>query len=188
MSKYSPLFEARFGANLINVEFDVFAVLVNAQKEISVRIHTENPSTILTGLIYIVDDNLCFPTTTLYASKDPTFVDCGSSFYDFDNFTPVFEPPSIDNSMITFAKTDKSFHGVEKQLIPNNYFRKTINWHVRLTDKSIKKIYDVDNFWDIDNSHKRFMEDMKAEPNSILSSQSLTEKIISKAFKHMPSE
>lgn len=186
LTNYFPLIEARFGARLSDVELDVFAVMVNAQKEINVRIHSENPSVILTGLIYVVEDNFTFPTTTMYSCKDSTFLDCGNTFYDFDQFFPIFEPPSIDNSMLTFAKTDRSFHGVEKTTIPKNLFRKTINWHVRLTDEKIKKIYGVDNYRDINNAHQQFMQDMQAEPNSNLSFNTLAEEIISKAFKHMP--
>jgi hypothetical protein len=186
LANYFPLFEARFGARLSDVELDVFAVLVNAQKEINVRIHTENPSIILTGLIYVVDDNFTYPTTAMYSCKDPAFLDCGNTFYDFDQFLPIFEPPSFDNSMLTFAKTDRSFHGVEKQAIPNNRFRKSINWHVRLTDESIKKIYGVDSLRNIDNSHEQFMQDMQAEPGSIFSAETLSQKIISQAFQHMP--
>ena len=122
----------------------------------------------------------------MYTCKDSTFLDCGSVFYDFNQFSPIFKPPSIDNSMLTFAKTDQSFHGVQKKEIPNNYFRKTINWHVRLTDRSIKKIYGVDSYWDIQNYHDQFMQDMKAETDFSLSIEPLMQEIILKAFKHMP--
>lgn len=186
LDNYSSLFSARFGSRLEDVELDVFAVLVNAQKELNVRIHTENPSTLLTGLIYVVDEDNIYPTTSMYACKDPSFFDCGSKFFDFDNFFPIFEPPSIDNSMLTFAKTDQSFHGVQKKTIPSNSFRKTINWHVRLTDRSIKKIYGVDSYWDIKNSHEQFMLDMKAEADHSLTKRTEIQEIFLKAFKHMP--
>ena len=186
LRNYFPLFEARFGPRLRDIELDVFAIMVNAQKEIKVRVHTENPSVLLTGLIYVIDNEEPFPTTALYSCKDPKFIDCGNTFYDFEKFFPIFKPPSMDNSMLTFAKTDQSFHGVEKQSIPKNYFRKTINWHVRLTDLCIKKIYGVDNYRDIDNSHEQFMEDMKVETNFNLSNNSISNEIILKAFRYMP--
>ena len=82
LDNYSSLFLHALGPDE-DVELDVFAVLVNAQKELNVRIHTENPSTLLTGLIYVVDEDNIYPTTSMYAYEILILI---VENFDFDNF------------------------------------------------------------------------------------------------------
>ena len=49
---------------------------------------------------------------------------------------------------LNLNKTNNSFHGVEKTSIKKGQERCSINWHIRLTDKSIEKIYKIKKFKD----------------------------------------
>ncbi len=186
LTEYFPLIQTRYGSRLSQLDLDVFAVMVNAQREINVRVHPENPSMILSGIVYIVEPGFEYPTTTLYRCNDGTFSDCGNTFFDVENFREIFSPPSIDNSMLTLAKTDRSFHGVPKQQLPSNKFRRTVNWHVRLTDACFQNLYGVKNFRDLDNNNRQFMKDMRAVVNFDEPLLPDSKRIIRDAFKHLP--
>ena len=69
--------------------------------------------------------------------------------------------------MLTFLKTSNSFHGVPKIDLKENEHRSTINWHLRLTDNSIKKLYNVENYFDLKNEgkFKKFNAEIKSWEN-----------------------
>ena len=69
--------------------------------------------------------------------------------------------------MLSFLKTSNSFHGVPKINLKENEHRSTINWHLRLTDNSIKKLYNVENYLDLKNEgkFKKFNDETKSWRN-----------------------
>lgn len=75
--------------------------------------HTDDPKKVL-SLIFYLTDKVKDVGTVLYAHEDPGFTSDGKVHFPLDGFTRVKKVPFLPNSMMGFARTDKSFHGVEK--------------------------------------------------------------------------
>tara|TARA_X000000950_G_scaffold196918_1_gene236997 strand:- start:7291 stop:8136 length:846 start_codon:yes stop_codon:yes gene_type:complete len=148
---FLPYFRKRFEEVYDKVELQSFAVLVYTNKQIKVKVHTENPSILMSGLIYKNTNLHTNSGTTLYkAIKEQK--DSGVKFLNSSNFKIFKTIPFKNNHELCFIKTNNSFHGVEKTFIENNQERCSINWHLRLTDKSIEKIYKIKKFKDFARS------------------------------------
>lgn len=165
--QYLPFIRDRFKQNYTNVEFQLFAVLVNSYKKIEVRVHTDNPSMLITGLLYISNPKKTRSGTTIYVPKDKNFTHTGSNFLNFDLFKKFYTCDGYKNSMLSFLKTSNSFHGVPTINLEQNEYRSTINWHIRLTDNSVRKLYNVENYFDLKNEgkFKKFNAEIKSWQN-----------------------
>ena len=142
---FLPYFRKRFEEVYDKVELQSFAVLVYTNKQIKVRVHTENPSVLMSGLIYKNNNLDTNSGTTFYKSiKEKKY--SGVKFLNSSNFKIFKKIPFKNNYELCFIKTNNSFHGVEKTFIKNNQERCSINWHLRLTDKSIEQIYKIKKF------------------------------------------
>ncbi len=144
---FLPYFRKRFEDVYDKVELQSFAVLVYTNKQIKVRVHTENPSVLMSGLIY-KNNNLNDDSGTSIYKSNEIKKDSGVKFLNSKSFRIFKTIPFKNNHQFCFIKTSNSFHGVEKTLIKNNQERCSINWHLRLTDKSIEQIYKIKKFKD----------------------------------------
>ena len=141
---FLPYFRKRFEEVYDKVELQSFAVLVYTNKQIKVRVHTENPSVLMSGLIY-KNNNLDTNSGTTFYKSIKEKKDSGVKFLNSNNFKIFKTIPFKSNYELCFIKTNNSFHGVEKTFINNNQERCSINWHLRLTDKSIEKYIKLRN-------------------------------------------
>jgi len=81
--------------------------------------HTDAPWKVVSLLFYLPKDySLQELGTSIYVSKDPTFLCNGGPHYPFEQFERVFTAPFQPNSCTGFYKTANSFHGVEPITIP----------------------------------------------------------------------
>lgn len=75
--------------------------------------HTDSERKICTFLIYLAAPGVQGPGTSLYRPLDPNFRCAGGPHYDRDQFELVKTVPYQANLMCAFAKSNRSFHGVE---------------------------------------------------------------------------
>ena len=76
--------------------------------------HSDSPSKALSALFYLPkDDALIEHGTSLYRPKQEGFTCEGNKHHDRKNFERVKTIPFAPNTMLAFAKTLNSFHGVE---------------------------------------------------------------------------
>lgn len=83
------------------------------QKGYKLGPHTDSPKKICTSLFYLADGISKMPGTTLYKPKDNTFTCQGGPHYNYDLFDPVVSFDYVPNRLVSFLKSDHSFHGVE---------------------------------------------------------------------------
>lgn len=139
--RYLPALRLRFGAALPELELETFAVLVNCYRRIEVRVHTDHPSFLYTAMLYLNAGARESAGTSLYTPRQTGFRHEGCGFLERDDFERVRTLPFRDNQLVSFLKTDNSFHGVEPQPLAAATERCTINMHVRLTDACIARLY-----------------------------------------------
>lgn len=72
--------------------------------------HTDDPNKVWAFVYYLSGEN----GTTLFAPKKHGFKHDGKAHLDFKDFDVVKRCEFKPNSMVGFARTDTSFHGVEK--------------------------------------------------------------------------
>lgn len=90
-------------------------LLVNDRTNYSLGPHTDSPRKVITVLFYLPrDDSHPENGTSLYRPKEQSFICKGGPHYKFDRFNLVHTLSYLPNSMFAFAKSDRSFHGVEK--------------------------------------------------------------------------
>ena len=77
--------------------------------------HTDTPKKVLSAIFYLAASELPDAGTSLYEPKEEGFTCTGGAHYQFEKFNRVMTMPFMPNSLFCFAKSDRSFHGVEKQ-------------------------------------------------------------------------
>lgn len=76
--------------------------------------HTDSPKKCISALFYLPkDEALVEHGTSLYRPKEQGFTCPGNAHHSFADFDLVKTAPFAPNTMFAFAKSDKSFHGVE---------------------------------------------------------------------------
>ncbi len=91
------------------------ALLVNDHTSYAIGPHTDAPHRLVTFLFYLPhDDSMRELGTSVFRPKDPNFVCWGGPHHNFDAFTKVATVDFLPNRLLTFPKTERSFHGVEK--------------------------------------------------------------------------
>jgi hypothetical protein len=111
-AKFSKELNRRFGAE--PAEFYDEALLVQDVTNYSLGPHTDAPRKVITLLFYLPkDESQKHLGTSLYMPKDPAFACAGGPHYPHANFDRVWTMPFMPNALFAFAKTDRSFHGVE---------------------------------------------------------------------------
>lgn len=87
--------------------------LIYDRSGFKLRPHTDGRLKLVTGLIYLAEPGDPVELgTRLYRPKDPNFKDSGISSFPLDYVEDVKLIPYIRNTMVLFARTDQSFHGV----------------------------------------------------------------------------
>jgi FkbM family methyltransferase len=77
--------------------------------------HTDTPAKGITALFYITPDwTEAEHGTTLYQPINKQFTDPKGKHHKLDGFTEVWTAPGKPNSVLIFARTDKSFHGCKR--------------------------------------------------------------------------
>jgi hypothetical protein len=118
-----------------HVEFWSDAVLVEDQTTHSMGPHTDHPRKVASLLFYLpADEAQAHLGTTLYRPKDSTFVCSGMAHHARADFDCLATFPFVPNSLLMFAKTDNSFHGIE--LVEDlNCRRRLLMFNVNVRDR-----------------------------------------------------
>lgn len=118
--RFSSVVAAKFGKQLNQrfgeqpPEFYDEALLVQDITNYSLGPHTDAPRKVITLLFYLPkDESQKHLGTSLYVPKDGAFACAGGPHYPHDRFDRVWTMPFMPNALFAFAKTDRSFHGVE---------------------------------------------------------------------------
>lgn len=89
------------------------ALLVNDQTNYAIGPHTDAPHRLVTFLFYLPkDDSMRELGTSVYRAKDPNFVCWGGPHHPPEQFDLVRTVEFLPNRLLTFPKTEWSFHGV----------------------------------------------------------------------------
>jgi hypothetical protein len=89
-------------------------LLVNDRTGYRLGPHTDSPTKVVSLLFYLpADERFAQHGTSIYLPKDPGFTCEGGPHYDFGGFDRLVTMPFVPNSVLGFAKSDHSFHGVE---------------------------------------------------------------------------
>jgi hypothetical protein len=110
--KFGQQLNERFGSQ--PAEFYDEALLVQDITNYALGPHSDAPRKVITLLFYLPkDESQKHLGTSLYVPKDPNFSCPGGPHYPHDRFDRVWTMPFLPNALFAFAKTDRSFHGVE---------------------------------------------------------------------------
>lgn len=89
------------------------ALLVNDQTNYAIGPHTDAPHRLVTFLFYLPKDaSMRELGTSVYRAKDPAFTCWGGPHHEFDLFERVETVEFLPNRLLSFPKTERSFHGV----------------------------------------------------------------------------
>lgn len=91
------------------------ALLVNDQTNYAIGPHTDAPHRLVTFLFYLPKDaSMRELGTSVYRPKDPTFTCWGGPHHAVELFDRVDTIEFLPNRLLSFPKTERSFHGVEQ--------------------------------------------------------------------------
>lgn len=91
------------------------ALLVNDQTNYAIGPHTDAPHRLVTFLFYLPKDTSMRELgTSIYRPKDPLFTCWGGPHHPVENFDRVDTVEFLPNRLLSFPKTERSFHGVEQ--------------------------------------------------------------------------
>ncbi len=100
--------------------------------------HADDPRVLLNYLFYLPPDASQRDLgTTIYAPKDPTYVSRGEARHHRENFNALKTFPYLPNSMFSFVRTPRSFHGMEG-VNTTNTTRKLMFYSLMLHDEAIE--------------------------------------------------
>lgn len=113
MNKFRPYVSERFpGHKELSIRSE--ALLVSDRTGYSLGPHTDSQVKVISLLFYLPkDDSLAAHGTSLYVPLEEGFTCPGGPHYGFDQFRRVASVPFLPNTMLAFAKSETSFHGVE---------------------------------------------------------------------------
>jgi hypothetical protein len=114
IDKFEPYVKERFGDELYKCDFENDSLIVRDLTNYSIGPHTDSPSRLLSMLFYCPQDEIHKHLgTSIYVPRDPGFRCKGGPHYPHQLFHKVQTMEYKPNSLFAFAKSDRSFHGVE---------------------------------------------------------------------------
>ena len=136
-SKFKKFLDLRF-TYLKNVSYTHTLQLVHDKKNYSLGPHTDQPSKVVSVLIYLPKDHKQILTgTSIYMPKDPSKLNTELPHLHYlrDDFYKVITMPYMPNSAFCFIKTNNSFHGVEK-LEMEETDRWSLQYNIHITQET----------------------------------------------------
>ena len=133
-AKFKKFLDIRF-AHLKNLSYTHTLQVVNDKKNYSLGPHTDQPSKVISLLIYLPKNRTQISTgTSIYMPKDPSKInpELQHLHYPREDFYNVITMPYAPNSAFCFIKTNNSFHGVEK-LEMEDTDRWSLQYNVHIT-------------------------------------------------------
>lgn len=113
LDKFGEVVSAR--GDLNNAQLTHEAMLVQDQTDFALGPHTGRAAKVLSLHFYLAaDDTRPQLGISVYLPRDGQFRCPGGPHYSFDAFQRVYTMPYVPNTLFAFAKSDHSFHGVER--------------------------------------------------------------------------
>jgi hypothetical protein len=113
LRKFAKAIDGR-SAGEAAVGLDSDAVLIEDRTSHSLGPHTDHPRKVIAGLFYLpLDHGQAHLGTSMYRPLDAALRSDGLTHYRADLFERVRTIPFAPNSLLMFARTSASFHGVE---------------------------------------------------------------------------
>lgn len=117
----------KFG--IVDNNFKEDILLIRDMPGYSIPPHTDSIEKIISVLFYLPYDNsISNEGTSIFIPKDLDFTCRTGKHYNFDGFNKVWTAPFKPNSVLMFARTDNSFHGVE----PCEHVRNVLLYNIRV--------------------------------------------------------
>lgn len=114
LASFAEPLRARLGDEESWPEVSVESQLIRHRAGYFLGPHSDLHTKLVVLLIYLApDESASHLGTSLYRPKDPGFSCPDSAHYPFEDFVRVKTAPYRPNSMLAFARSDISFHGVE---------------------------------------------------------------------------
>jgi hypothetical protein len=102
--------------------------LIRDYGDFSLGPHTDSPHKFITALFYLSKDTRFAKFgTSIYRPKTIEYASWASKHHKHDDFELLKTLPNVPNAVFVFAKTDKSFHGVEPGAYANDG-RNILQW------------------------------------------------------------
>ena len=139
-SKFKKFLDLRF-TYLKNVSYTHTLQLVHDKKNYSLGPHTDQPSKVVSVLIYLPKDHKQILTgTSIYMPKDPSKLNTELPHLHYlrEDFYKVITMPYMPNSALCFIKTNNSFHGVEK-LEMEETDRWSLQYNIHITQETAER-------------------------------------------------
>lgn len=96
-------------------------LLVRDSGDFTLGPHTDSANKFVTAIFYLSKDNRFVEFgTSVYKPKETGFTSWLSKHWPHDKFDLVSTMPNVPNSVFIFAKTDRSFHGVQPGAYSND--------------------------------------------------------------------
>ena len=144
--KFKKFLDLRF-TYLKNVSYTHTLQLVHDKKNYSLGPHTDQPSKVVSVLIYLPKDHKQILTgTSIYMPKDPSKLNTELPHLHYlrDDFYKVITMPYMPNSAFCFIKTNNSFHGVEK-LEMEETDRWSLQYNIHITQENVEQEIEARN-------------------------------------------
>ena len=138
--KFKKFLDLRF-TYLKNVSYTHTLQLVHDKKNYSLGPHTDQPSKVVSVLIYLPKDHKQILTgTSIYMPKDPSKLNTELPHLHYlrEDFYKVITMPYMPNSALCFIKTNNSFHGVEK-LEMEETDRWSLQYNIHITQETAER-------------------------------------------------
>ena len=145
-AKFKNFLDMRF-KYLKNVSYTDQLQLVCDRKNYALGPHTDQPSKVISLLIYLPKDRTQISTgTSIYMPKDPSNLnlELPHLHYKKEYFHKVITMPYTPNSAFCFIKTNNSFHGVE-QLEMEDTARWSLQYNIHITQENVEQEIEARN-------------------------------------------
>lgn len=128
LTSYQPML-ARLRPDLINHDqFNVRFELLRDTTAYGIGPHSDNPKKVMTLLFYLSGGELSESLGTSFYLPNEVGFSCKKGIhYDYDKFTRLKTCPYAPNTILSFLRTDTSFHGVEV-IKEENVQRDVLRW------------------------------------------------------------
>lgn len=114
LASFADSLRARLGGEEAWPPVSVESQLIRHRAGYFLGPHSDLHTKLVVLLIYLApDESAAHLGTSIYRPKDPGFTCPNSAHYPFEDFVRVKTAPYKPNSMLAFARSDVSFHGVE---------------------------------------------------------------------------
>ena len=115
LRKFEPFVRERFGADAHALEASHELQVGAERADVEAGVHTGHPDQVISAVFYCPQDAACAHLgTSIYLPVDPSFRCPGGIRHPYERFHKMATMACRPNMLFAFAKTDRSFHGIDR--------------------------------------------------------------------------